>query len=53
MFAALGNLSDNEDVYRAWENIKENMENSAKGSLGLREFKQLKLCLMKNVYIFR
>ena len=29
-FAALGNLSDNEDINRAWENIKENIKTSAK-----------------------
>jgi hypothetical protein len=38
----LGNLSDNEDINRAWENIKENIKTSAKESLGLREFKQHK-----------
>ena len=30
MFAALENLSDSEDIYRAWENIKENINISAK-----------------------
>jgi hypothetical protein len=34
-FTALDNLSDNEDINRAWENIKENIKTSAKGSLGL------------------
>ena len=34
MFTALENLSDNEDINRAWENIKENIETSAKESLG-------------------
>ena len=29
-FAALGNLSYNEDINRAWENIKENIKTSAK-----------------------
>jgi hypothetical protein len=28
-FAALGNLSDNEDINRAWESIKENIKSSA------------------------
>ena len=35
-FAALENL--NEDVNRTWENIKENIQTSAKESLGLHEF---------------
>jgi len=29
-FAALENLSYGEGIYRAWENIKENIKNSAK-----------------------
>ncbi len=41
-FAALENLHDNEDINRAWENIKENIKTSAKESLGLRKFKQHK-----------
>ena len=36
------NLSDNEDINRAWENIKENIKTSAKESLGLHELKQHK-----------
>ena len=36
--AALGNLSDNEDINRTWENIKENVKTSAK----LYELKQHK-----------
>ena len=36
-FAALENLSDCEDINRAWENIKENIKASAKESLGLHE----------------
>ena len=43
-FADLENLSDGRDVYRAWENIKENMKTSAKESLSLHELKQHKLC---------
>jgi hypothetical protein len=39
-FAALGNLSDDNDINRAWENIKENLITSAKESLGLHELKQ-------------
>jgi hypothetical protein len=34
-FAALENLSDGEDINRAWENIKENIKTSAKDSPGL------------------
>ena len=41
-FSALENLSDNEDINRAWENINENIKTSAKESLGLREFKHHK-----------
>ena len=41
-FAALKNLSNGEDINRAWENIKENIKNSAKDSLGLHELKQHK-----------
>ena len=41
-FAALGNISDDGDVNRAWENIKENIKTSAKDSLGLLELKQHK-----------
>ena len=40
--AALENLSDNEDINRAWENIKENNKTSAKEIQGLRELKQHK-----------
>ena len=38
--AALENLND--DVNRTWENIKENIQTSAKESLGLHELKQNK-----------
>ena len=41
-FAALENLSDDEDINRAWENIQENIKTSTKESLGLRELKQYK-----------
>ena len=41
-FAALENLSDDEDVDRIWENIKENIKTSAEESLGLHELKQNK-----------
>ena len=39
-FAALENLSNEEDINRAWKNIKENIKTSAKESLGLQERKQ-------------
>jgi len=42
MFAALENLSDGEDINRAWGNIKENIKTLAKDSLGLHELKQHK-----------
>jgi len=35
-------LSDSEDINKAWENIKENIETSAKESPGLYELKQHK-----------
>jgi len=41
-FAALENLSDSKDKNRALENIKENVESSAKESLGPYELKQHK-----------
>jgi len=41
-FAALENLSYDENINRALENIKENIKTSAKDSLGLQEFKQRK-----------
>ena len=40
-FAALGSISD-EDIYRTWKNIKENIKTSAKESLRLHELKQHK-----------
>jgi hypothetical protein len=39
----LENLSDGEEINRAWENVKENIKTSAKDSLGLRKSKQHKL----------
>jgi len=36
MFASLWNLSDNEDINRAWENIKESIKTSAKESRCVR-----------------
>ena len=38
----LENLSGDENVNKAWENIKENIKTSAKESLGLHEWKQHK-----------
>jgi len=40
----MDNVSDNEDLNRAWENIREKVKISAKGSLGLYELKQHKTC---------
>jgi hypothetical protein len=42
MVASLEKLSDSENINRAWENIKENIKTSGKGSLGLYELKQHK-----------
>ena len=41
-FSPLENLSDREDINRAWENIKDNIKTSATDSLGLHELKQHK-----------
>ena len=41
-FAALEDLDVDEDINRAWENIKENIKTSAKESLELHELKQHK-----------
>ena len=41
-FAALENLRDDEDVNRAWENIKGHVKTSAKENPGLHELKQHK-----------
>jgi len=41
-YAALENLSDDEDINRAWENIKDNIKTSAKESLFMHELKQHK-----------
>jgi len=38
----LENLSDDEDINKAWENIKENIKTSAKESLVVQELKQHK-----------
>ena len=39
-FAALENVSEDEDIIRAWESIKENIKTSAPESLGMHEMKQ-------------
>jgi len=41
-FAALEIICDSEDINKAWENIKENIETSAKESLCLYELKHQK-----------
>jgi hypothetical protein len=41
-FAALENVSDYENINRAWESINENIKTSAKERLGLYEWKQHK-----------
>ena len=38
-FAALENVSEYEDINRAWENIKENIKTSATESIGMHEMK--------------
>jgi hypothetical protein len=35
----LKNVSDDEDINRAWESIKDNIKTAAKESLGLHEMK--------------
>jgi predicted lipase len=41
-FAALENLDNDGDINRAWENIKDSTQTSARQSLGLHESKQRK-----------
>ena len=41
-FAALENVSEDEDINRAWKSIKENIKTSATESLGMHEMKQHK-----------
>src|SRR5215831_10162697 len=41
-FAALENVSDDENINRAWESVKETIKTSAKESLGLQEMEQHK-----------
>ena len=42
-FVSVENLGDDEDINRAWGNIKENIKSSARESLGTHELKQHKL----------
>jgi hypothetical protein len=42
MFAALENLDCEVDINRAWETVRENIEISAKDSLGYYEWKKHK-----------
>ena len=39
-FAALDNVTEDEDINRGSESIKENIKTSAKGSLGMHELQQ-------------
>src|SRR5215813_14213001 len=41
-FTALENVSDDENINRAWESVKETIKTSAKESLGLQEMRQHK-----------
>ena len=41
-FAALKSSNEDEDVNRTWENVKEIIKTSGKGSLGMHELKQHK-----------
>ena len=51
-FAALENSDDDEDINRNWENVKENIQTSAKESLDLDEFKQNKPWLDEECLVF-
>ena len=51
-YAALENLNVDKDVNRAWENIKENIETSAKESLVLHELKRHKPWFDKKMFRF-
>jgi len=48
----LENLTDYEDINRAWENIKENIKTPAKESLWVYEVSIIIHGLMKNIYEF-
>jgi DNA repair ATPase RecN len=47
--AALENISEEDDINRAWESIKENIKTSATESLGMHERSSINLGLMRNV----
>jgi hypothetical protein len=51
-FAALENLCVNEDINRAWENIKENIKTSVKESLDPYKLKQHKAWLDEECLCF-
>jgi hypothetical protein len=46
------NVNDREDIYGAWENIRENTKTSAKESRGLYEWKQHKPWFYEDVHGF-
>jgi hypothetical protein len=50
--AALENLNDTENISRSWENIKGNINSSAKESLDLYEWKQHKPCFNDECLLF-
>jgi hypothetical protein len=52
MFAVLENLCDNEDIDRAWENIKEIVRTPLIRVVGLYKFKQYKLWFDEICLIF-
>jgi benzoyl-CoA reductase/2-hydroxyglutaryl-CoA dehydratase subunit BcrC/BadD/HgdB len=52
-FAPLENLSDDEDINMAWENIKENLKTLAKESQGVQELKQQKPWFDEECLVFR
>jgi hypothetical protein len=47
MFSPLENLEDNGDINRAWEAFRENINISAKGSIGPFEWKHHKPCFVE------
>ena len=47
--AALENVSEDEDINRDWESIKENIKTSATGCLGMHEMKQHKPWFVRHV----
>jgi hypothetical protein len=51
-FAALENLSDSENMNRAWDNIKEYIRTSAEESLGPYELQQLKTWFNEECFQF-